>query len=154
LKESEERHTGYTPQIRQALSEADEMYLRDHCSPETRRKIRREREQVSAAFLGALKNDFENLLSLAQLIAKLSPQVEALQEWERLRLTLIFKLQFGLIRAQLWAGRAPLDRISELSMVVSGLSVRVEQAIQKLGEQAAMAVELGSALNRNRGHFI
>jgi hypothetical protein len=154
LKETEERHTEHMPQIRQALSDGDEHYLRIHCSQRTRRKVRKEREHVSAAFLGALKNDFENLVSLAQLIAKLSPQVVALHEWERLRLTVTFRVQFGVIRAQLWAGRAPLDRISQLSIVVSRLSLRVERAIQELGERAATAVELGSALNRHSADLI
>jgi len=153
LKGCEERHTAYMPQIRQALSEVDGRYLKEHCSQATQRRVRKERDRISAAFLGALKNDFDNLLSLAQLIAKLSPQIAAIHEWERLRLTATFRLQFGLIRFQLRAGRMPLDQISRLSMVVSGLSMRVEGAIQELGERAAMAAELGSAVNRRRANF-
>ncbi len=106
------------------------------------------------AFLGSLKNDFESLLSLAQLIAKLSPQVVAPQEGERLRLTVTFRLQFGLIRAQLKAGRTSVDRISGLGMVVSGLSLRIQRGIQELGERAAMAVELVSAVNRDGANFV
>jgi hypothetical protein len=99
-------------------------------------------------YLRELRRDFEKQLQIARIIAVLSPEVTAVQEWERLRLTLKFIWQYEIIRMQLQAGLAPLPRLSGLANVVSGLSVRMENAIKELGERAAMATELASALDR------
>lgn len=86
---------------------------------------------------------------MARIIAVLSPEVEAVQEFERLRLTVKFNWNYQLIRMQLRAGFEPLLRLDGLSNLVSGLSVRMETALKELGERAALAGELASALNRS-----
>ena len=82
------------------------------------------------------------------MIAALSPAVAAVQERERLDLTLRFFWRYEIIRLELLAGFAPLPQLSGLADVVSGLSVRMERVIKELGERAAMASELASTLDR------
>jgi hypothetical protein len=46
------------------------------------------------------------------------------------------------------AGFTPLPQISDLSNLLSGCSVRLEEAIRELGERAAMVAEMASSPDR------
>lgn len=80
------------------------------------------------------------------MIAVLSPEVRALQEFERLRLIWLFAGRYRLAYLSLQFGRSPLPVLADLCHVVSGLSVRVDGAISDLGERAARVLEFGSTL--------
>jgi hypothetical protein len=148
LEERDQRHTNYLPQIRQALAAADYDFLSKKASRRTQRRVRRERLNVTMAYLGALRRDFENLLRMARAIAVLSPEVAVAHEFERLRLTAEFAWRFQTIRWRFLTGLTPLVQLAGLSDLVSGLSVRLEQAMKELGERAAAAAELASSMNR------
>jgi len=147
LDENDRRHVTYLPQIRQALAKADFKFLRERASEKVQRRVRRERRNVALAYLDALRGDFHSLLRTARVIAVLSPDVAAVHEFERLRLTAKFGLQYQLIRWKLLAGFATLPQLDGLSNLVSGLSVRMEAAMKELGERAALAAELASSMN-------
>jgi hypothetical protein len=148
LEEQGRRHVDYMPQIRQALAAADYDFLSKRTSRDARRRIRRERLDVAMAYLAALRGDFQNLLRMARVIAVLSPEVAAGHEFERLRLTAEFSWRYRMIRWKLMAGFAPLPQLDGLSVLVSELSVRMEAAMKELGERAAVAAEMASAMNR------
>ena len=148
LEGRDQRHTNYLPQIRQALAAADYDFLSKRASRGTQRRVRRERLNVALAYLGALRGDFESLLRMARVIAVLSPEVDAAHEFERLRLTAEFAWRYQMIRWKLLTGMTPLVQLAGLSDLVSGLSVRLEQAMKELGERAAVAAELASSMNR------
>jgi hypothetical protein len=97
--------------------------------------------------LSAVREDFQSLLRLAKVIAVLSPEVAALQEFERIRLTLKFAWRYQVIRMELRAGLAPIPRLDALTDFVSSLSVRMETAMTELGERAALAAELASSFH-------
>jgi len=111
-------------------------------------RVRRERRGVALAYLAALREDFQSLLRMARVIAVLSPELDAVHEFERLRLTAKFAWQYEMIRWRLLAGLAPVPQLNGLSDLVSGLSVRMEAAMKELGERAAVAAELASSMNR------
>jgi hypothetical protein len=140
-------HVAHLPQIRQALAAADSKYLAQKTSGAVARRVRRERLRVALAFLSAVREDFQDLLRLAKIIAVLSPEVAAVQEFERLRLTIKFAWRYELLRMQLRAGLAPLPRLDALSDFVSSISVRMETAMKELGERAALASEVASSFN-------
>jgi len=142
------RHVTYLPQIRQALAKADFKFLRERASDKVQQRVRRERRGVALAYMDALRGDFQSLLRMARVIAVLSPEVAAVQEFERLRLTAKFSWQYQMIRWKLMAGFATLPQLDGLSNLVSGLSVRMEAAMKELGERAALAAELASSMNR------
>jgi hypothetical protein len=142
------RHTNYLPQIRQALAAADYDFLAERGCRGMGRRVRRERLNVALAYLRALRGDFESLLKMARAIAVLSPEVAATHEFERLRLTAEFAWRCQMIRWKLLAGMTPLTQLAGLSDLVSGLSVRLEQAMKDLGERAAIAAEMASSMNR------
>jgi hypothetical protein len=110
--------------------------------------VRRERLRVALAYLAAVRGDFQSLLRTAKVFAVLSPEVAAVHELERLRLTAKFTWHYQMIRWKLLAGFAPVPQLHRLSNLVSGLSVRMEMAMRELGERAAAAAELASSVNR------
>ena len=148
LEELGQRHVTYLPQIRQAFATTDYEFLSEKASLEVQRRVRRERRGVALAYLAALRGNFQSLLRMARVIAALSPEVVAVQEFERLRLTGMFAWRYQMIRWRLWTGLAPMTQLDGLSNLVSGLSVRLEMAVQELGERAAAAAELASSMNR------
>ena len=142
-----QQHVNYLPQLRQALSPADYDYLSKRASRGVQRRVRRERRKVARAYLQALRGDFQSLLRMARVIAVLSPEVAAMQEFERVRLTVMFSCRYQMIRWKFLAGLFPMTQLGRLSDLVSGLSVRMEAAMKELGERAALAAELASSIN-------
>jgi hypothetical protein len=148
LEQLGKRHVAFLSQIRQALAASDFEFLASRLSRKLTRRVRKERRRVVLAYLSALQEDFQKLLRLSRVIAVLSPEVDATQEFQRFRLTVQFTLQCQMIRARLLVGVAPLPQLGQLSQAVSGLAVRIETAIVELGERAALATELASSLER------
>jgi hypothetical protein len=146
----EKRHVNHLPQIRQALDAADYEFLAGKGGPALQQRVRRERRDVTLAYLSALRLEFEDLLRMARIIAKLSPKIVALQEFERLLLTAKFMLRYGMIRMKLRVGFVSLQQLDALGNLISGLSVRLEAAIKELGERAALTTELASSPDRRR----
>ena len=147
LEECGRGHVGHLPQIRQALAEADSLYISEKASAFAVRRVRQERRRVALAYLSAVREDFESLLRMAKIIARLSPEVVALHEFERVRLTVAFAWHYQIVRLQLRAGLMPVPGMDGLSDLVSGLSVRMETAMNELGERAALAAEMASSLD-------
>jgi hypothetical protein len=141
-------HATYLSQIQRALAPADFEFLTSRASRKLTRRVRKERRRIALAYLSGVQEDFLRLLKLARVIAVLSPEVGAAQEFERLQLSVQFTMRCQMIRAELLLGLVPLPQLSGLSQMVSGFAVRMETAITELGERAALATELASSLER------
>jgi hypothetical protein len=142
------RHATYLSQIHCALAPADFEFLASRGSVKLARRVRKQRRRIALQYLSSVQEDFQNLLRLARVIAVLSPEVGAAQEFERLWLGVQFNFRCQMIRTRLHCGFAALPQLSELSQMVSGFAVRMETAIAELGERAALATELASSLER------
>ena len=116
------------------------------------RRVRQERRRVALVYLAAVRDDFQSLLRTARIIARLSPEVVPLHEFERVRLTVVFAWHYQMVRLQLRAGLIPILGLDGLSDLVSGLSVRMETAMNELGERAALAAEMASSLDGRGPH--
>jgi hypothetical protein len=138
--------------IRQALASADLEFLASRGPGRLVRRVRGERRRIVLSYLTCLRGDLERLLRLARVIALLSPEVAAVQEFERLCLTVNFMWRYRLVWMRVWAGFAPLPQIDTLSNVLSGFSVRVETVMKQLGERAALAAEMASSPDRRSIH--
>jgi hypothetical protein len=145
------RHVGYFPQVRQALAAEDFAFLSSRGSRQLTRTMRRERRKIALDYLSCLRGDFLKLWRLARVIAAASPQVGVAQELARLRLGMAFSMRYELIRIQFFLGFAPLPELGSLSDAVSRLSIRLETAMNNLGEHAALAAKLASSLDDGRG---
>lgn len=142
----------HSPTIRRALAPADLEFLASHATGRLVRRVREERRRIVLSYLTCLRDDFERLLRLARMIALLSPEVAAVQEFERLRLTINFMWRYRLARMRVWAGFAPLPQIDGLSNLLSGFSVRLETIMKELGERAALVAEMASSPDRRSIH--
>ena len=152
LEDSGWRHATLYPPIRQALAPEDLAFLAQRVSKRQLRRIRTERRQVVLSYLSLLRADFEKLLQVAQVIVLLSPEVTAAQELSRLRLKVNFIWRYRFICMCLWAGSTPLPLINDLSNLLSGYSVRLEEAMKEMGERAAFVAEMVSSPDRRRIH--
>ncbi|HXY24989.1 MAG TPA: hypothetical protein VEI73_10085 [Candidatus Acidoferrum sp.] len=90
---------------------------------------------------------------MAKVIATLSPELGVGQELERLRLSIAFLWKYQLVQVALYAGYATMPRMAALSNSISGLSLRLEEAVKAMGERAALAAEMISPSDRSRVHF-
>ena len=135
------RHIMFLPYIKQALAPADIAFLQARGSPALAQRIQKERRQIALKYLRALRTDFEKLVDFARVLAVMSPEVELAQELQSFRLQLGFAYRYQLIHARLALGIAPSNALGNLSDMVSGLTIRMEEAISDLGERAALASE-------------
>jgi hypothetical protein len=149
--ELSQRHVSYFPQVRQALAAEDFAFLSSRGSPQLAHRIRKERRKIALAYLSCLRGDFLKLWRLARVIASMSPQVGVAQEFARLRLGMAFSLRYEMIRIEFLFGFAPLPDLGSLSDVVSRLSIRLETAMNNLGERAALGAKLASSLDDGHG---
>ena len=147
---SDRAHATYVHPIRQALSEIDSDFLAVQSLPSIANRVRSERRRVVLSYLDSIQEDFEKLLSVARVIALLSPKVEASHEWQRLRLSTEFRWRLFWMRMRLRAGNPTTQQLSSIADMVSGLAVRLDAAILQLGERAALVSEITSAMDRNR----
>ena len=144
---SEWRHVTYFPQVRQAMSAEDFAYLTSRGSRELTHRVRRERRRVALAYLACLRSNFLKLWRLARAIASTSPHVGMAQEIARVRLGLTFSVRYELVRVKFLFGFAPLPELGSLSEVVSRLAIRLETAMNDLGERAVLAAKMASSFD-------
>jgi hypothetical protein len=140
--ERERLHISHLPQIKQALSNSDCLYLEDQGHRALAKRIEKDRRHIALSYLICLRVEFEKLLRLARMVAGMSPHVAVAQEIQGMRLNLEFSYRYYLIYFRLVTGVAPLEAIANLSDMVSALTVRMETAMSELGEQAALGAEL------------
>lgn len=145
---SERRHVTYFPQVRQAMSPQDFLFLTSRGFDGLARKVRSERRKIALEYLAYLRRDFLKLWRLARVIASMSPQVGTSQEIARLRLGLLFSLRYEMVRMKFYLGFSPLPELGALSEAVSRLAMRMETAMKELGERAELAAKLASSLDR------
>jgi hypothetical protein len=146
-EESGRRHVTYFPQMKQALATEDFAFLNSRGSRALSRRVRKERQKLALAYLACLRGDFLRLWRLARVIASMSQQVGMEQEFERLQLGLAFSWRYEMIRIKFLLGFAPLPELGTLSEVISRMSIRLETAMNDLGERAALAAKLASSLD-------
>jgi hypothetical protein len=142
------RHFYNLPQIRQAMDAADLEYARSAGGPAMLSRLQRERRRVVLLFLAAVRRDFEQSLRLARIVAVLSPVVSGSQEYERLRLSIIFSVRYQLVKIFLLMGSLEMPQITTLGQMAASLAIQIEQEMAGLGERAALAAEL--ALHSDR----
>jgi hypothetical protein len=146
-EDMDRRHVTYFPQVRQTMAAQDFVFLASRGSRALTGRVRKERRKIALAYMACLRSDFLKSWRLARVIASMSPQVGASPELERFRLGLAFSWRYEMIRIKVLFGFAPLPELGSLSDVVSRLSIRLETAMNDLGERAALAAKLASSLD-------
>lgn len=132
------RHLANLPQIRQALEPSDLSYIATRSNQRIAKTLRRERRRVASHYLESLREDFDQLMDAAQVVAALSPEVEARHEWKRFRLNLEFRCKYQLVRMRFAIGSPAFIGLSNLALLVSALALDLDRAAAKIGESAAL----------------
>lgn len=153
LEQRGRRHATYVSLIHQALLPADLNFLAVRGPAKLAVRVRRERRRVALLYLTQVREDFDRLLHLSRIVARLSPEVAAAQELERFGLSLQFWWRYQMTRLGLRFGWSALPQLGGLSQMVSELAVRMEVAMKELGERAALAAKLASSLDRRGMHL-
>lgn len=142
------RHAWYFPQIRQALSKKDLQYLAARASPECRRRVQCERQQIVRQYLQGLRKDFDDLEQLGRTVAALSPRVSGRTEFERLVLSLRFRFLTQLVSMRMALGANYARSLEELAEMVANLASQMDELLESLENVSAQAQEMSSGPNR------
>jgi len=145
LEQRGRRHATYLSLIRHASSSEDLAFLSKRGHTKLQSRLRRERRKVVLIYLDQLRCDFDRLTAMARAVAAFSPSVSARQEFERARLSFEFLARFHVIRLAFGWGFVPIAQLSQLSRMVSELSIQMETAMKEFGERAAMTVRNASS---------
>jgi hypothetical protein len=147
---SGERHSSHLPQILQALQPTDVEFLQERGRGELLKRLRTDRKRIALHYLNRLLEDFEILLEASRLLAVMSPEVIAMQEFERFKLSLRFRFCCRYLRWRLQLGLTPWRAFGFLSGMAGHLALQLESATKQIGERAALAGEFTSALEQRR----
>jgi hypothetical protein len=145
LEQPGRRHATYLSLIRQASTSSDLAFLAKRGYTKLQSRLHRERRKVVLMYLDQLRCDFERLTKMARAVAALSPSVGVRQELERAQLSFEFLARYYAIRLAFGWGFVPIAQLSQLSQMVSQLSIEMETSMKEFGERAAMAVRGASS---------
>jgi len=123
-------HLANLGQVRQALDPADLEFVKNRLHPRAARRLHRERQRVACRYLESLYGDFSRIMRATQLVAALSPEVKAHQEWERFRLNLEFQLKYRLLKAKFALGSTQFPSLNNLARIVSSLAMDLERVVK------------------------
>jgi hypothetical protein len=146
--DSAPQHLCYMGPMRQSLDPGDLRYVAGKGGPDLARRLRRDRRRVALLYLDAIQKDFEQLLRIARVVALLSPEISGMQEMERLRLALLFRVRFQTVKIRFLLGAVAIPQLTALGEMVTSLALRMETSVQELGERAALAAELALESDR------
>jgi len=124
------------------MDPADLRFAFEQCGQSLSKTLRRERREVTLHYLEAIRADFEQSLRIARIIAVLSPEVSGSHEYERFRLSVIFRWRFQKAKLRVRIGSISPFEVTSLGQMATSLAVQMEEAMAKLGERAALAAEL------------
>jgi hypothetical protein len=136
------RHLNNMAQIRQSMDPADFAFVKARGRQDLPARLRRERRQVVLLYLEGIRADFEHSLRVARIIAVLSPEVSGSQEYQRIRLGMVFRWRLQMIKLRLLVGLIPQPQLLSLWQMAASLAFQLEETMARLGERAALATEL------------
>ena len=139
------KHLANLPLLRQALEPSDFEYIKEHLGKDKAQKVAKERHRIALRYLEALHEDFVNLKKTAQLIASLSPEVEATQEWRRFKLSLKFEMKYRLLKAKYGVGNLRFPAMWNLAILVSTLAIDLERVVNEISAAAMLGHDEMSA---------
>lgn len=146
--ESAPQHLCNMGPIRRSQDPADLFYVKERAGQELAKRLRRERKGVALSYLNSLRSDFEQLLRIARIVALLSPEISSSYEYERLRLSVLFRVRFALVKLRFMFGSAAMPQLTSLGEMVTSLAIRTEAAMEALGERAALAANVALESDR------
>ena len=139
---TDSRHRNQLPQVLRALQREDSDFLRGSGKRDLAARIRRDRRMAALEYLDFLEAEYELLVEAMRILAAMSTELQAMEEWERFLALAGFAVSCKLLRWKLRAGLSPRENLRRLSETVSSAAFRVEQAATRVGERAFLATEM------------
>lgn len=147
------RHASRMSQILQALQPQDTEYLRNAGQAALMQTIRRQRRTIALNYLQQLQEEFEMLLEISRVLAVMSPEVIAMEEMERWKLSLAFAANCAVLRWKLRLGLQPLSGFRLLSNMAISFTRRLEAATTRIAEAAVRSAEPSGPGHGRPGSF-
>lgn len=137
-------HAAHFDQIHQAISEADFRYLAVRASPECRKRVQRERQQIIRQYVRGLSEDFEHLEQLGRTVAALSPHVSQKIEFERIRLGVRFRVTVLLVSVLVQLGISYARPLQHLARMVGSLASEMDALLIRIEPLSAQTQGISS----------
>ena len=136
---SQERHYARMPQILQSLREDDTEFMRARGQSGLLEQIRAERKRIAVRYLKYLLKEYRMLVECSRVMAKLAPELSAKGEYEHLKNYLRFILICHALQLRILLGLEPWESFGALSDMAGTMTLRLESAAARIGEQAFRA---------------
>ena len=139
---SEPRHCTRLPHILRALQPEDTDFLQEIGTSELMHSLRRQRRRIALRYLDQLQQEFELLLEISRALAVVAPEVVAIEELERWKLSIVFALNCAILRLRLRLGMRPFEGFTSLSTMATEMVRHLEAVTSKIAETAVHSAEL------------
>ena len=139
---SEPRHCTRLPYILQALRPEDTNFLQESGAGALMQSLRQQRRRIALHYLDQLQQEFELLLQISRALAVMAPEVMAIQELERLKLSIVFAFNCAILRFRLRVGMRPLEGFASLSTMANEMVRHLEAVTSNIAEAAVHSAEL------------
>jgi hypothetical protein len=147
------RHSSRMSHILQALQPQDTEYLRTVGQVALMQAIRRQRRVIALNYLQQLQEEFELLLEISRVLAVMSPELIAMEEMERWKLSLAFAANCAFLKWKLRLGLQPFSGFTLLSNMATSFARRLEAATARIAEAAVRSAESSAPSPGNPGSF-
>lgn len=119
-------------EIERLTAELEQERTQNTASESFRKGLTPARRRTMKKLLIGLKEDFSRLDRLMCTIAALAPEVEGLEEMQRLWLWFFFRLHYVLARLSLAIGRFSQPEFTSICKLFDSLTVRTQVALEAL----------------------
>lgn len=138
---SQPRHCTHLPHILRALQPEDTDFLQADGKARLMRAVRQRRRQIALQYLDQLQEEFEMLLEISRALAVMAPEVIAMQEMERWKLSAEFALNCTLSRIRIRLGLRPMVGFDLLSEMATGMARDLEATTTRIMEVTVRGAE-------------
>jgi hypothetical protein len=146
-------HYSRMSHILQALQPQDTEYLRSVGQVTLMQTIRRQRRVIALNYLHQLQEEFEFLLEISRVLAVMSPEVIAMEEMERWKLSLAFAANCAFLKCKLRLGLQPFSGFTLLSNMATSFARRLEAATARIAEATVRSAEPSGSTHEHPGSF-
>ena len=136
-----QHHCMRLPFIRRALQPEDTEFLGEFGNKPLMREIRAERRRIALHYLDQLQLEFETLLEISRAMAVMAPEVVAVEEMERWKLSLVFAMNCAVLRWRLRLGLQPASGFAAISSMTTGMVRHLEAVTASIAESALGGAE-------------
>jgi hypothetical protein len=125
-------HARHFPQLRQALANMDDDYLRRKETGEIQWHMHAERKHIVEGFLAGLAEDFGRLERLMAALREMSTAEPWIRQFERAGSRFEFRVNYRIASLQIHSEQLQsTNRLTRLTELVGNLSVRIETSMER-----------------------